>query len=219
MDEISIFISKARERGKSDEEIRDTLIAGGWNIKIVNSALEGLSVPLPPSMNNTSTNDNQKPIAVTHTSSTRGFEYTIMFLSLWVAAVSFAVILDSFISSIGSNGSGFGIKFSLVVLIVFLPIFITLFVRTKRAEKQDMSIRQDSSRKHAVQLTMLVTFVMGLGYTVFFLYTIISGNNGSGSKLRSFLYFLVTVLISGSIFTYYWIDDHKKGTSGFSNSS
>jgi len=136
-----------------------------------------------------------------------------MVISLWTVAISLAVTIDSFISKIdNTTGGGFSDKLSLVILIIFLPIFTALILRTKKFEEKDTSIRLDSSRKHSIQLTMLVSFVVGLGWTVDFVYSLLFGTSDSQTKLQSILYFLVTIVISGSIFAYYWIDDHKKDT-------
>lgn len=47
MEQINTYIEQSRQNGQTDEQIRQALIASGWNAEQVNSVLGGLPVPIP----------------------------------------------------------------------------------------------------------------------------------------------------------------------------
>jgi hypothetical protein len=216
------YINDARDKGHSDERIQADLTGAGWDAGMVKSGLSGhedLAVPPPPpgggSMSGRSeSRDNF--VKIVPYRSTAGLEYLILFISLWISASSLAAILHASIDGLtGSDSSIYqgGMSFAAAALIVGLPIFGFLFLRLKKAELADPDIRRDLNRKNAVQLTLLVTFLLGIGNTIYYVYQLLNGGSAdgsSGSAIGSFLHTLVTVGISGAIFVYYWIDDHKK---------
>lgn len=221
------YISFARSKKMSDEDIRANLVNAGWGLEKVDEALKGgdkaLLVPPPPPPpggGSSVARGTQQPIAVVSQRTTRGLEYMIMFLALGVTAISLGEVLHSIVDESFGNTSGFDglVSYATSALIVALPIFAILFLRLKKAELGEPTLRRDSSRRHAVQLTMIVAFLWGLFRLVTYIYSLLNGGldnsvagSGTASPVANFLHALVTVAIAGGIFTYYWIDEHHKG--------
>lgn len=219
------FIDKARAKGWSDDDIRKKLLKAGWVESDVDDAIDDLVVPTPDQANGLVVPSPVRavpPVAVVNNFSTRGLEYAIMFLSLWAASVSIGFLAHNFVSNLFSvdRFSSYGTvdtasSFATTVLVVTAPIFIALFLRLKKAEFSDSSLRLDTSRTKLTQLTQLVAFVMGVGYLIYFVYKIITPEANSsysyedGSIGEQFLHMLITLFIAGGIFAYYWIDGHR----------
>lgn len=225
------YINFARDRKMNDQDIRDNLVAAGWNARQVEAALKAgdkdLLMPPPPPTSDSETmaasglsrSQRNEPIAVIQQRTTRGLEYIIMFLAMGVTAISLGALLHSLVDSgygySGGSSDGF-MAFASSALIVALPIFAVLFLRLKKAEATETGIRHDPSRRHAVQLTLIVAFLWGLYRLVTYIYSLINGRaeNFMGSNisdpLGNLLHTLITVGIAGGIFAYYWADEHRK---------
>lgn len=229
-DTLAEFIKKARSKGLDDQQIKSKLVQGGWTDQQAADALDDLIVPPPPhtmaspvphaafGLHNQSAD---KPIAVVQNLSVRGFEYAIMFLTLWSVAISIIVLALSAVSDFfnkaeGSYTYGQGNTanaFFITVLIVSFPIFAFMFLRLKKAEFEDPALKQDQSRRKLVQITQLLGFITAMGFTIYFIYSLISPNDvssGSPSALERLLDTLVAIAVAGGIFMYYWREDRNK---------
>jgi hypothetical protein len=216
------YIEAARAKGHSDDRIKKDLVGAGWEAKEVTAGLAGdddLVPPPPPSA------ASRQPQPVVQNFSTRGLEYIIMFIAMAVSALSLGSLLHSNVNNLMGNGdsgfSGSTVSFAASALIVALPVFGVLFLRLKKAEAADPDLHHDPSRKKAVQLTLIVTFLIGLGNIIFFVYSLMDGTssdyryNAVGSAaanttLGNFIHLLITLAIAGGIFAYYWLDEHRK---------
>jgi hypothetical protein len=233
------YIITARAKGHTDNQIKGDLLEAGWDEDLVTGGLKeaGDLVPPPPPPSSThakpakdtksaagaktlETDSADKFVKVVPYRSTAGLEYLILFISLWVAAMSLAAVLHGIVDMTFGKGDSFyeGVNsFATAALIVSLPIFSFLFLRLKKQEMVNPDIRRDVNRKNAVQLTLVVTFLIGLGKTIFYIYQLLNiGNSdvsGVGVFASELLHTIITVGISGLIFVYYWIDDHKKVAS------
>jgi hypothetical protein len=221
------YITFARGRKVKDKDIRDNLVAAGWEASQVDEALKAddstlLMPPPPPGAAVTHSGisgGSSAPIAVIQQRTTRGLEYIIMFLALGVTAVALGALLHSVVDNgfgYSSDLSGFT-SYAASALIVALPIFAILFLRLKKAELANPQLRADPSRRHAIQLLLVVAFLWGLFRLVTYIYSLINGSGAEqylGSNitapLGNFLHTLVTVGIAGSIFAYYWADEHRE---------
>jgi len=220
------YVTFARSRKLNDQDIRDNLVSAGWNAEQVDAALEAgddaaLMPPPPPGAAASAGGLKPAaagPIAVTEQRTTRGLEYTIMFLAMGVTAISLGALLHNLVDGAfgrTTDDGGF-VTYATAALIVSLPIFALLFLRLKRAEGTEPELRHDPSRRHSVQLTLIVTFLWGLFRLVTYIYSLLNPSNDSylGSNISSaggnFLHTLITVGIAGLIFVYYWMDEHKK---------
>lgn len=226
---LSHYIDLARRKGRTDEQIIKNLVEAGWDETTAQAALaedDGLLPPPPPpnqpehvyqSRSAALTADKPGVVKVVSYRSTAGLEYLITFISLWVAAMSLASVMHSLIDTLVGNSDSFyeGIAtFATSAMLVSLPIFIFMFLRLKKREIWEPVIRTDPSRKAAVQLTLIITFVIALGRTAYWIYQLMNVGNmplvGNASYLSETLHALVTVGVSGLIFGYYWVDDHRK---------
>lgn len=213
-DALADYIAKAKGKGHDDARIRADLVAGGWDQAAVDAALGGgdnLVVPAPPAASPTA--PAGQLMKVVPYRSTAGLEYLIMFLSLWIFSLALAGVLHDAVDTLSSSTDSFyqnTVSFAMAALVVSLPIFAYLFLRLKKQELANPDIRRDINRKNAVQLTLLVTFLIGVGRTIFYIYQLLNSNSGNnGSLLDNLGHTIVTVGIAGTIFVYYWKDDHK----------
>ena len=221
------YISFARDRKSPESDIRANLIAAGWEQIQVEAALGAdnntlLMPPPPPGIHTAATMpaglQNASPIAVIQQRTTKGLEYTIMFLALGITAISLGQLLHSLVdSSFGANSSSGLSTYASSAILVALPIFAILFLRLKKAENANPTIRTDASRRHAVQLTLIVTFIWGIFRLTTYVYSLLNGGGGDSylgtdntSGVANFLHTITTLVIAGGIFAYYWIDEHRK---------
>jgi len=234
------YITFARKHKMNDADIRANLVAAGWDGGQVDEAIKGgddaLMVPPPPpapagalpavhstggNLTPAASGTPAAPIAVVQQRTTRGLEYTIMFVALGATAVALGALLHNVIDSTFGNSSNTSsdlVSFASSALIVALPIFAWLFLRLKKAEHETPEIRTDSSRRHAVQLALIVSFVWGLFRLMTYVYSLLNGGSGNDflgsdntNPVANLLHTLVTLSIAGTIFVYYWRDEHKKG--------
>jgi hypothetical protein len=221
---LTEYIAAAREKGHQDDRIERDLLDAGWSRKLVTAGLkpsDDLPVPTPGPEDAA-----EAPRAVVQALSTRGLEYIIMFIALAVSAISLGSILHSSVNTLFGSfdsalGSGGVVPVAASALLVSFPILAYLFLRLKRAELVNPSLRRDPSRKRAIQLTLVVTFMVGLGNVIYFVYSLMSGSqpdsydtNAFGSSAANsiagnFVHLLITLAIAGGIFYYYWRDEHQ----------
>jgi len=219
---LADYITAARKKGHDDAQIKADLVAAGWEAKQVSAALKNeddLPVPPPPPHG-----ASEAPRPVVQNFSTRGLEYIIMFIALAVSAIALGAILHSSVNSLFGSGqsvlsSGGSVPFAASALVVGFPVLAYLFLRLKKAEFEDDSLRHDASRKRAVQLTLVVTFLVGLGNVIYFVYSLMAGTESdpynsfgspaANSLLGNFVHLVITLAIAGGIFMYYWRDEHQ----------
>jgi hypothetical protein len=221
------YIEAARAKGHHDDRIKDDLTAAGWKARVVEAGLRGEDddlVPPPPPPEAAAA--EPKPTPVVQNLSTRGLEYIIMFIALGVTALSLGSLLHSNVNNLMGNGdASYGpdstVSMATAALVVALPVLIILFLRLKKAEAVDPELYHDPSRKRAIQLTLIVTFLIGLGNIIYFVYSLMTGPtvrntyNALGSQtatgpLGNLVHLLITLAIAGGIFAYYWFDEHRK---------
>ncbi|HWZ65990.1 MAG TPA: DUF5671 domain-containing protein [Patescibacteria group bacterium] len=211
------YIKQARAHNNDNETIKGSLITAGWEEKIVDSALKAnldlIVPPPPPHQPLQHTSENAKPIAVVQNMSTRGIEYVIMFIALGASAISLGFLLHNMVDRSILNVNNFDDSFisvSSAALLVSLPIFALLFLRLKRAELKDAALYHDPSRRKAIQLTLIITFLIGLYVVISYVYSLLNSINGTNA-VANLIHSFITLVISGGIFTYYWRDIHHKG--------
>ena len=228
MKTLKTFIRQAREKKISDEEIKQRLLDAGWSGATVYEALESdpdLVPPPPPAADDYSESAQKAPATEGKPDSTvnvlsggfssRGFEYLIYFVALGISALSIGALLHNTINLIfDSQKYGFYediIPMAASALLVALPIFIYLMLRLKKAELAKPEIKQDPSRRRAVQLLMIVTFLVGVIKLISYINNILSPDiYNEASALAETLHAAVTIGIAGGIFGYYWRDQAEK---------
>jgi hypothetical protein len=227
---LAEYVQDLKARGLHYDEISSILVEAGWSRLAAASALRGEDLPAPPTAKTSDSHNlppasdtlrgkTTQPIAVVSNLSVRGFEYSIMFITLWAAAVSLGALLHDRVdqafpkqNDMYYNDTSGTVGLALTVLLVSFPIFATMFIRLKKAERRDAELQHDPSRRKLTQLTQLVAFLFGMGYIIYFIYRLIvpSTWGDNPSVAENFLHMLVTVVIAGGIFAFYWFDDHRK---------
>jgi hypothetical protein len=209
--EIIGYIKKSREENLTDEVIKENLEKVGWQKNDVENAffyLNSPGIPLPPQSG--APIPTNTPTLTTNHSMWDAFEHILLFISMYVFAMATAILMHTYVdyyfpenlftpSSYRSSISNGIILSSLSAIIVSFPLFAFLFLRITKRTKQNPSLRNLRSRKALIYLTLIVAFLIMLGYLIATVYGFISGN----ISFNFLLHFGVTVLISGLIFVYY----------------
>lgn len=231
-EQLKTYIKAKRAAGLADDKIRTNLIAAGWQTDMVEVGLKANlddDVPPPPPAGQfssaSSVTASAQPMAVVNVATTRGIEYSIMFIGLWITATAVGFLLHSSVNTLSGRESYAEslAPYAGAAAIVALPIFLLLFLRLKKAELTEPSLRSDPSRKRAIQLTLLVTFLIGIFKIIGYIFSLLNGGSESGglfggsygddlaiSPIFDLLHSLITLGIAGAIFAYYWVDIHKK---------
>ncbi len=147
-----------------------------------------------------------------------------MFIALGIAAFALGSILHSSVDSLfGSNDlgikPGLSVSFAVSALVVAFPVLAYLFLRLKSAELADPALRADASRQRGVQITLVITILVGLVNVIYFVCSLLSGgstdsyntfgSSSANSLLGNFVHLVITLAITGGIFTYFWRDQHQ----------
>lgn len=160
-------------------------------------------------LNSLNSSDSDKPVPVVKVLSVRGVEYAMMTITLLITASALAWVLLNLVN--GSSGFNYLVVPS-AALLTCLPVFGLFFVRLKKAELRNPSLRLDASKRRMSQITQMLAFLACLINLIYFIYTLMqkfSGNNDEISIGKSALSLAVVLVIAGGILVYYWFDEHK----------
>ena len=139
------------------------------------------------------------------------FEHIILFISLYIVVSSISIILHAMVNkwvpglTIGSSSmmgtfyNSYIIRGAIAALIVAYPFFAFLFLKISKRTHEYPSLRSLKSRKFLIYLTLIITFMIGIGNIIRGVYSFISGE----ISLNFILNLSVTLLTSGSVFFYY----------------
>jgi hypothetical protein len=183
-----------------------------WNTQSAHAGMMGGSTesPVTYASNGLSSGHTatDQPVAVVKVLSVRGLEYLLMMLSLWIAD---SALLWTVLAMINGAASFSVLAAPIATLLVSVPVFGYLFLRLKKAEIADPSLRFDPSKRRTTQITQIFTFLVVMFNIIGFLYEVIAklGGNGGMSLVKAFFNMLFVLIIVGGIFAYYWIDEHK----------
>jgi hypothetical protein len=161
------------------------------------------AAPAAPSYSN-----DINPLAVVQVLSTRGVEYTMLTLCLWLAALAVLWVLLALVN----GGMHFSvIAFPIALLVVNLPVFSWLFLRLKKAELANPALKLDPSKRRLTQFTQVIAFAACLFNVIAFVYLIFAQLAGQGGPAlwKDFLNLLVVLLVAGGVLVYYWNDEHR----------
>lgn len=209
------FIQKARDKGLDDDQIKQRLVAHGWDPDVVEMALsdsdDDLSVPLPPSPDGKEKDNSSlesKPTTQTkptNTSLTYSLEYLIMLFSLWFSAVGAGGILHNIIDYYWGEGGGDLLSpFFAACLIVAGPIYLGLYIATKKEEARDTSVLASNARKLMIPLTIVIAFLVGITHLIMYVINLLTYHQSYDYPWSNFLQMMVTLLIAGGICWQYW---------------
>ena len=162
-------------------------------------------------MNETpSSASSDEPMPVVKVLSVRGVEYLFMSICLWIGAGSLTGLLLSLVNGM----TGFAaLSFPVSTLLVTLPIFAFLFLRLKKAELAQPSLRLDASKRRLSQITQLLAFIVclvNLITLVYLLMNMVGGEDSGVSVGKLFINVFIIFLVAGGILAYYWHDEHRR---------
>lgn len=195
------YISSARGKNVTDDQIRHALLKSGWKSEDVDHALDtGMDSTLPP------------PPPAVHFGMWVGFLYVILFISLYVSATALGGILHYWVDEVipdrldtvnySQYFSQYLMQYYLSALIVGFPIFGALFLVLKHQALKNPAVKSLGVRKILIYLTLVGTFLIMLGYLIATIY----GFLGGSVSTRVFGHLGVTFLVAGSIFVYFLMD-------------
>jgi hypothetical protein len=228
--QVREFIEKARAHGLSDDEIKQKMAIAGWQVRDIADAFgqDDLVPPPPPPHHGLGhehehEHERDHPIAVVENLTPRGFEYKIFLVLLLVSLIGLISLANIMLSS---NVSWEAAAFPVTMLIVCAPVAVFMFLRLRRTELAQPRLRKDPSRRRIIQAIQLLTFLGVIIHTIILLYMIISGNYTSSTPaysdyyddyniegpnlLKDILRWVVTVVLAGGTFLYYWRDEHRR---------
>lgn len=209
--ELKSYIEKARDKKLSNEQIKNNLLAAGWQEEQIAEALSNDSdLPVPP-----------PPPTVAHVGMWIGFIYILFFISLYVLATAISGMLHlwidkaipNVIDSSNTGNSSFDffsflidnfdtpsvIRGYISAIIVSFPIFMALsFILKKQLATQPV-VKNLRSRKILIYITLIATFLILLGNVIATCYDFLAGTvtgNGLG-------HLGVTLIVAGAIFAYF----------------
>ena len=204
------YINNAKTHGLSDTQIQENLRKAGWADSDISSALGGgfdpNAVPtpafLPPS-------PSPRP---TVSSIWDTFEHVLLFISLYVLYTSLALTLhffiDKYITSANASPYSYASQSSyglillrgyLAALIVSCPLFSFFFLRVTKRTILHPEVRNLSSRKTLIYLTLVITFLVLLINIISIIFNFLNGN----VSLNFVVHFITTITLSAFIFIYY----------------
>jgi hypothetical protein len=205
--QLQQFVQQARAKHLSDAEIHKRLLSAGWADEAARQALgDDLVTPLPPSAQSGGGKDSQALLSRRdETVRMKLFVFNMFTVTMWITAIAMFFIVN--ILLFNETGVDFDVvKFPFTMLIVSAPLMFVFLYMTRANEKKDPELRHVASRVHAVQGVLTLAFLVMLGHTIFFVYQLINQNLNPLQHLTSWL---ITMVLFGSIFAYYWTDSRK----------
>jgi len=141
------------------------------------------------------------------------FEHILLFISLYVFATTFTLLLHTFVNkwvppvstgytnlySIANTYSSTIIRGYLSAIIVSYPLFLFLFLRITKNTLANHDLRKIRARKIMIYLTLVITFIISLINFISIVYNFLSGN----VSFNFLLHFFTTFGVSSLIFLYY----------------
>lgn len=156
---------------------------------------------------NSTSPDSVVPTPVVQVLSPRGVEYVMLTIALFTAATGLTAILLCLVN--GQTGL-MSLSLPVSLLIVGLPIFAGLFLRLKKAELNNPSLKLDQSKRRSTQTTQIISFIVSLFTVVGLLVSIFAAISGSAGDVgKGVASALITLIIFGGILAYYWWDEHR----------
>lgn len=151
---------------------------------------------------------DDKPIPVLEVLSVRGVEYGMMTIVLWIGALTLGWVLLNMLN--GSRGFNY-IVVPTSALLVCVPVFAWFFLRLKKAELANPSLRFDPSKRRWSQITQILAYTIVLVNAIYFVYVMLQhASNSHGTSVgKSFGNLVIVLLIAGGVLAYYWHDEHR----------
>lgn len=208
--ELNDYVKKARKEHLPEADMKRDLRSAGWLDRDIDVALRDnplITPPTPPA------DYRGIPLsglaAVSSPTMWDAFEHILMFISLYVLAVTLALTFHLFINRWfptvpegyrgGMNADIGELRGYMAALIVSFPLFAFFFLRITARTIKNPLIRALGARKFLIYATLVVTFVIVTGSIISIIYNFLNGN----VSINFFMHFVVTTVISGIVFAYY----------------
>lgn len=208
---IQDFVKEALSRGESRERIRQVLQKAGWQEDEISNALDAyadlsFSIPVP----------KRKP----YISAQEAFMYLLLFLTLYISAISFGTLLFQFINqwlpNVLEDGYRTSYRLSIIrqstaAIIIAYPIYLWITKKLRDAIKRDPEKRASKIRKWLTYITLFIAAGIIIGDLIALVFNLLSGD----MTLRFLLKVLTVGGIAGLIFGYYLWDmkrDHESAS-------
>ena len=150
---------------------------------------------------------NRESVPVVKVWSVRGVEYGIMSFMLWFLAASLTWVLVALVTG---NAGFIELSPPLALIIVSLPVFAFFFLRLKKAELEEPSLRFESTKRRFSQITQVVSFAVTFFATLTIVAATLAKLGGDDSEIvKTILGALMFIIVWGALFGYYWFDEHK----------
>jgi len=169
--------------------------------------------PIPEAVSQVS--PSPQPIGTKPSSTTMwdAFEHILMFISLYVMAVSIALIMNFFVDKwfpgITSNSyssyitdqvESTTLRAYMAALIVSFPLFAFFFLHITKRTISNSNMRNMKARKVLIYITLTVTFIIMLSSIITTVFNFLNGN----LSVNFLFHILVTLIVSGIVFGYYF---------------
>lgn len=198
--ELQAFIKEALERGHGRDEIRRVLLEAGWQDGEVRNGLAGFA-------------ELDFPVAVPRPApylyAREAFLYLVSFIALYVAAISFGLLVFGLIDYSFPDALDYGdrrasgeVATAIASIIVAFPLYLFLTRWLTRQVEADPERRQSLVRRWLTYLTLVVGAGIILGDLIALLANVLTGD----PTLRFALKAVSILAITGSIFGYYLWD-------------
>ncbi len=197
--ELLLFVRASLEKGESRENIREALLTAKWQEEEVKKALSAfaeISFPVPV--------PKPKP----YLAAREAFLYLLSFITLYISAFSFGLLLFQFIDRwfpdasralYGQDISLSSLRMAIASLIIAFPLHLALMARLVKSAAQDPERSRSLVRKWLTYLTLVVVVGVLIGDSISLLFNVLGGE----TTWRFFLKSLVVFLIGGVILGFY----------------
>lgn len=192
--------------GSKKETAIDAAVFGSANSD--GGGASGMPVKEPPAKPPASA--LKDPVPVVKVYSVRGVEYGMMSITLWALATTLVWLLLNMIN--GSKTFDY-LVVPTSVLVVCLPVFAWLFIRLKKAELANPSLKVEASKRRWSQLTQFLAFIVVLVNLIVLVYILLArfgtDKKFSESLVKELLSSAVVLIVAGGILAYYWFEEHR----------
>lgn len=198
--DIQSFVKEALTRGIPKTEIKAALKKANWKDDEITPALDlyadvAFAIPVP----------KRKP----YLSAREAFMYLLLFLCLYISAISFGTLLFQFINrwipdalQPYATGDLSSVRMSVASLIVAFPLYLWLSSLLAGAIRRDTEKKGSKIRKWLTYITLFIAAGVIIGDLITLLFNLLGGE----LTMRFTLKVLSVLLIAGLIFGYYLWD-------------
>ncbi|MBU1015246.1 hypothetical protein KKI17_02310 [Patescibacteria group bacterium] len=204
-EELTHFVKEALGQGKSREEIHSVLLVAGWEEEEVKKALASFAdVPFSVAV------PRKKP----YLQAREAFLYLVSFISLYIVAFSFGVLVFHFIDfwfpdsleRMYGDPTRSALRMAVSSLVIAFPLYLFMMRTIRRGAAKDPERRESKVRKWLTYLTLVVAASIIIGDLITVVFNLLGGE----LTIRFAFKALTVLVITGSIFGYYLTDLQKE---------